>query len=212
MFSIAYTFLIDPFNNNSINAFRKYSAIFWSNLVKEEFDKVFISKKEVLVRFYKKLLKDLKQEKVLNLRFNDLNKYIKQGTSIKKDYKQIKSSLSSFWDRYVDESFPSLDSLEIAINLCLRDLRIVSYKRKTDWENYSQLTEKRTNKYFNLNNKLRRNGVHPPDNEIVLDAHDHNLKTSYDLDFITFDKNCYDGAKLADFSFHDVKFIWDFTF
>ena len=59
--SIAYSFLIDPLNNHSRNAFSEYANIFWSELVKKEFNKVFISKKEVLVRFYKKLLNDLKQ-------------------------------------------------------------------------------------------------------------------------------------------------------
>ena len=211
--SIAYTFLIDPLNNNSINSFREYVNIFWSKLVKKEFNNVFISKKEVLVRFYKKLLNDLKQESIHNLTIDDLEKYVKQGNYSKRDYNQIKGSLSYFWDRYlVNESFPSLVSLENAIDLCLRDLRIMSYTRKSELENNLQLTSERQRKYSNLNNKLRRNGVHPPDNEIILDAHDYNLNTSHDLDFLTFDKKCCKGAKLQDFSFHDVKYKSDFTF
>lgn len=210
--SIAYVFLIDPLNNKSINFFRRYNSIFWSNLVKKEFNKVFVSKKEVLVKFYKKLLKDLKEGKVLNLTLNDLKRYVIQENYPKNDHNQIKGSLSSFWHRYVNEKFPSVNCLENAINLCLRDLRIRSYRRKIDLENIFQLTNKRYDKYSNLNNKLRRNGVHPPDNEIILDAHDYNLKTSFDLDFVTFDKKCCKGAKLSDFSFNEVKYKWDFTF
>lgn len=210
--SIAYTFLIDPFINYSRKVFREYVNIFWSELVKKEFNKVFISKKDVLVNFYKKLLKDLKQGNILNITLHDLQKYVKQGNYSKKDFNQIKGSLSYFWDRYVDESFPSVYSLENAINLCLRDLKIMVYTRKAELENDLKLTCQRHEKYSNLNNKLRRNGVHPPDNEIILDAHDYNLKISDDLDFVTFDKKCCVGAKLSDFSFHEVKFIWNFTF
>ena len=210
--SIAYSFLIDPLNNHSRNAFSEYANIFWSELVKKEFNKVFISKKEVLVRFYKKLLNDLKQGNIFNLTFDDLEKYVKQGNYRKKDFNQIKGSLYSFFFIYVDETFPSADLLENAINLCLRDLRIMVYTKKAELENNLKLTSKRHDTYSNLKNKLRKNGVHYPDNEIILDAHDYNLKTSYDLDFVTFDKKCYNGAKLSDFSFHGVKYKWDFTF
>ena len=210
--SIAYTFLIDPLNHNSSNLFKKYVLIFWSYFVKWEFDKVFISKKGVLVKFYKKLWGDLKKNNFIGFTLSDLKRYVKEGNYIKKDYKQIESSLSSFWEKYVDESFPSLSSLETAIILCLMDLMIVSYTRKNDLENRVLFADERIEEYPSLKNQLSLNGLHPSDIKVILDAHDHNLKTSYDLDFITFDKDCYDCAKANDFSFHDVKYKWDFVF
>ena len=159
--SIAYSFLIDPLNNHSRNAFSEYANIFWSELVKKEFNKVFISKKEVLVRFYKKLLNDLKQGNIFNLTFNNIEKYVKQGNYRKKDFNQIKGSLYSFWDRYVDETFPSADLLENAINLCLRDLRIMVYTKKAELENNLKLTSKRHDTYSNLKNKLRKKYAAP---------------------------------------------------
>lgn len=210
--SIAYTFRIDPFNNNSVNAFEDYDLIFWSNFVKEEFNKVFISKKDVLVRFYKKLLRDLKEDKNIKLTLKNLMKYVKNGNYIEKEFKQIESSLNVFWTYYVNESFPSYDSIESAINNCLKDLNISAFSRKVKWENNSKLTNKRINKYYVLNNKLDEIGVHFPDNEIILDAHDHNINNDYELDFVTFDRDCFNGAKLKDFCFHDVKSNLDFTF
>lgn len=210
--SVAYVFRIDPFNNKSENVFKRYTSIFWSNLVKKELDDVFVYKKKVLVRFYKGLLKDLKDGKISNLTLANLKRHVENGNYIKKDFKHIKNSLDPFWDKYVDDRFPSKSSFESAINLCLKDLRILTYSRKVFWENKVTLSEKRIEKYSHLNNMLLRNGVHHPDNEIILDAHDHNLRNSYDLDFITFDCDCYNGAKLSGFSFHDVKSIRDFTF
>ena len=48
--------------------------------------------------------------------------------------------------------------------------------------------------------------VHSPDDEIVLDAHDFNLRNNIHLDFITFDKDCYEGvSKIKEFQFNKVK-------
>ncbi len=210
--SIAYTFFIDPFYRNARNVFKKYALLFWSIFVKGEFNDAYFSKKEVLTQFYKKVLDELMEGNITDFSFKELNGYLKRQGYIANEYKQIKSSLSSFWDRYVKESFPSLHSLVQAIISCLIDLMIVSYTRKTDLENCIILTEERTEEYPDLKRKLIKNGVHPEDAEVILDAHDHNLKTSYDLDFVSFDRDCYNGARLSDFSFHDVKYKWDFTF
>lgn len=210
--SIAYTFLIDPLHNHARNVFKKYSLIFWSIFVQTEFIKVFSSKREVLAKFYLKLLDELIGGNFTNFSQEGLYDYIKGLDYIKKEYEQIKSSLSSFWDRYVGESFPSLHCLKQAIISCLMDLMDVSYTQRTDLENRVLLSEKRSEEYCNLKRKLIANGVHTEDAEIILDAHDHNLKTEYDLDFVTFDEDCYNGARINDFPFHDVKYKWDFSF
>lgn len=210
--SIAYTFLIDSLYNNAINVFKKYSLVFWSYFVQREFNKVFSSKKEILAKFYLKLLDDVIEGTLVKFSLEGLYGYAKGQDYIKKEYEQIKGSLSSFWHKYVGESFPSLYSLAQAILSCLIDLMVVSFKRKNHLKSHILLSEERTEEYSNLKNKLIMNGVHPEDACIVLDAHDHNLKTSYDLDFITFDKNCYDGTKRSNLPFHDIKYKWDFIF
>lgn len=47
----------------------------------------------------------------------------------------------------------------------------------------------RHDKYQELYDKLEENGIHYPDNHIVLDAHDLSLKRNITLEFITADKN-----------------------
>ena len=210
--SIAYVFLIDPLNKPSSSVFRNYENIFFSELVKLEFDDVFYKKLEILIKFFKKIRRDLKKGKLVEITLNNLKRYAKDENYTKKELKHIINSLTIFWDKYVNERFPNANSFKIAIDKCLKDLKILTYSRKTYLENFLKITEKRTKKYSNLKNKLKENSLHYPDYEIILDAHDHNLKNSYDLDFITFDKDCCKGAKLSDFSFNKVKYKWDFTF
>ncbi|WP_407421014.1 hypothetical protein [Methanobrevibacter sp.] len=53
--------------------------------------------------------------------------------------------------------------------------------------------------------------VHAPDDDIVLDAHDFNLKNDFPLDFITFDEDFYGGvSKIDDFQFNKVKGKYDY--
>ncbi len=71
--------------------------------------------------------------------------------------------------------------------------------------------ESRTEIYPEIKNKLNLFKVHSPDDKIILDAHDHNLRNEYLLDFITFDRHCCDVAsRIEDFSFNKVKGISDY--
>ena len=68
------------------------------------------------------------------------------------------------------------------------------------------LTENRTEKYLDLKNKLKSLNIHSPDDGIILDAHDFILRNDILLDFITFDKDCYEGvSKINEFQFNKVK-------
>lgn len=209
---IAFIFRIDPFNHKSNSVFRRYDSIFWSEFVKCECEKAFNKKLNILTRFYRGLLKDLKIDGFNDFSFKDLIRYFRQKSYDGKDGKRIESSLSVFWDEYVSESFPSYENFKTAVTSCIHDLQFESHKRKRGWYGQVKLTEKRVKSYFDLKRMLDDFGVHPSDNRVILDAHDHNLRTDFDLDFVTFDKLCFDGANLESFSFHEVKFITNFTF
>ena len=71
MFIIAYIFSIDPLNNKSMAVFRNYENIFFSNLVKTEYYKVFKTKRQILVKFYKDLSNNLESENFHDFSFND---------------------------------------------------------------------------------------------------------------------------------------------
>lgn len=204
--SIAYIFSIDPLNNKSLAVFRQYNKIYWSKIVKNECKKVFKNKRKILVNFYKDLANDLKTENFHDFEFNDLKKYVMRNYSEGKKRDKILSSLGKFWDGYVKEQFPTYASFSQAIQNCLNDLKRLVYSRKSQWEQNVNLTEDRVKKYLSLKRKLNSLKVHFPDDEIVLDAHDFNLKKDFLLDFITFDGDCYDGvSQIQDFQFNNIK-------
>ena len=98
-----------------------------------------------------------------------------------------------------------------AITKFYDDFNIESYNRRSIWLNKVNLSRKRMESYENINNQLLALGVHEPDNQVILDAHDYNLSLDEAVDFITFDDFCYKGATSIDeFSFNDVKTVSDF--
>ncbi|WP_295031406.1 hypothetical protein [uncultured Methanobrevibacter sp.] len=209
--SIGFMFSIDPLNNKSMSVFGEYEYIFWSNCVKDESEKVFKNKRKILIEFFKDLSNNLKPEDFQNFTYDDLKKYIYRNYSKNKKRNQILSSLGKFWSNYVDEMFPTYDSFINSVNNCLSDLKISVYSRKNEWESTVLLSELRTEMYIEIKNKLNSFKVHSPDDKIILDAHDHNLRNEFLLDFITFDKDCCDAAsRIEDFSFNKVKGISDY--
>ena len=209
--SIAYIFSIDPLNNKSMAVFREYNDIYWSKLVKGECKKVFKNKRKILVKFYKDLANDIKPEDFHNFKFNDLKNHVVGKYPDGKKLKQILSSLQKFWDNYVNEKFPTYNSFIQAIQNCLNDLRNLVYSRKSQWEQDTLLTDVRIKKYINLKNKLNSLKVHAPDDDIVLDAHDFNLKKGFPLDFITFDEDFHEGvSKIKEFKFNKIKGKFDY--
>lgn len=203
---IGFMFSIDPLNNKSISAFKEYDNIFWSNCVKKEYIKVFDDKRRILTKFFKDLSNNLTRDDFHEFTSEDLKNHVLMNYPPNKNRKKILSSLNKFWDDYVNELFPTYDSFKDSIRKCLFDLRVSIYRRKTEWESTVLLTELRTEKYLELKNKLKSFNVHSPDDIIVLDAHDHNLKNDCDLDFITFDKKCCNTvSQIEDFCFNRVK-------
>lgn len=204
--TIAYIFSIDPLNNKSMSVFREYDDIYWSKLVKSECKKVFKNKRKILVKFYKDLANDLKPEEFYNFKFRDLKKYVMRNYPAGKKRDQILSSLEKFWDVYVKEQFPTYASFNQAIQNCLGDLKIFIYSRKNQWQQNVVLTDDRVKKYLDLKRKLNSLKVHSPDDDIVLDAHDFNLRKDFLLDFITFDRDCHNGvSQIQDFQFDNIK-------
>ena len=209
--AISYMFSIDPLNNKSVAVFREYDDIFWSNLVKSECRIVFKNKKKILVKFYKDLADDIKLEIFHDFQFEDLKKYVFKNYPNGKKRDQILSSLKKFWDSYVNQRFPSYNSFIKAIKNCLSDLKNLVYSRKRQWEQNIQLTDTRVKKYINLKNKLNFLKVHHPDDDIILDAHDFNLKKDFLFDFITFDEDFYNAiSKIKEFKFNKIKGKYDY--
>ncbi|WP_458404251.1 hypothetical protein [Methanobrevibacter sp.] len=149
---------------------------------------------------------DLKPEEFYNFKFRDLKKYVMRNYPDGKKRDQILSSLEKFWDVYVKEQFPTYASFNQAIQNCLGDLKIFIYSRKNQWQQNVVLTDDRVKKYLDLKRKLNSLKVHSPDDDIVLDAHDFNLRKDFLLDFITFDGDCHNGvSQIQDFQFDNIR-------
>ena len=208
---IAYIFSLDPLNHKSLTVFKEYDKIYWSKLVKNEYENVFKDKKRSLIMFYNDLANCLKEENFHDFSLNDLRTYVMKNYSPSKRRKQILSSLEMFWDNYVDERFPTYNFFVEAIHDCLDDLRILTYSKKEKWEDNTSLTCDRVEEYMDLKNQLKSLKVHYPDDDIVLDAHDFNLRNDFLLDFITFDMVCYEGvSQVEEFQFNKIKGKYDY--
>lgn len=79
-------------------------------------------------------------------------------------------------------------TLLIYISKFIRNFSYGLLKRKRAFES-KVMIHTRHDKYQELYDKLEENGIHYPDNHIVLDAHDLSLKRNITLEFITADKN-----------------------
>lgn len=78
-------------------------------------------------------------------------------------------------------------TLLIYISKFIRNFSYGLLKRKRAFES-KVMIHTRHDKYQELYDKLEENGIHYPDNHIVLDAHDLSLKRNITLEFITADK------------------------
>ena len=209
--SISYIFKIDSLNIQAKNVFREYENFFISQLVKNEIDDVFVEKRGILSHFFNDLSKNLKLENNKLVSMKDLENYLNNQNFSHSEIEKIKSSLKEFWLQYINETFPTYPIVENGVNNCLNDLDITIFSKKEELEKILKITQKRKNKYTVIKKELEKLCVHKKDIEIILDAHDHNTKTDYNLDFITFDEDFYKGAsKIKEFQFRKIKGKNDF--
>ena len=116
---IGYVFILDYLNRHSSFVFNEYSTIFYSNNVKDEYDKVFKNK-------YKKLsnqIIDLQNYLEMTTKeFYDLNLIKKELNDT--DYKDFIDFLDSFWNNYLEyNSYITLTELFNSLDICRKDLK-----------------------------------------------------------------------------------------
>lgn len=212
--AIAYSFSLDPLNFKSNRVFKKYNTIYWSNTVENEYKKVFKNKLKLLKEYFKDLKSFLMNDDYTDISFKSLVSFINKKNYSDKDKKKIKSSLSVFWNKYLDNELPSKNDVLNAIDCCLFDLSSNIYKKREEWLSQIKLTFKRIKRYNSIyNDLLGKPNVHESDVIIVLDAHDYNLELEEKIDFITFDKDFYNAAsQISEFSFNKILGKEDFVF
>ncbi|MBO4516134.1 hypothetical protein J5751_01550 [bacterium] len=209
---IANVFFLNSLHFKSQMVFDEYDEVFWSNFVQYEFHRRYMIKEKNIRSFFNNLQKYFENpEKEFYSAF-DLKKFALNKYS-GKFMKDAESSIDSFWNEYFGiETQMSFFEIKNAIMYCLNDLSITSNKCKKDLKQSINLTPKRINKYSRIDKMLENEGVKPADRTVTLDGHDFACFSNDPVDFITFDLDCFKGAKnIKILCFDSIKGKFDFN-
>lgn len=210
--ALALIFYINSLHVTSKKVFNNYSEFFWSSHVKDEFEKRYGEKYLNLSSFFNDLQKYIENPEKEFYTLNDLKNFVRDHYSGKL-MEDAQSSIDSFWYRYVGiESHLSFFDMKNSAIKCLKDLTIDTSINFENLENRMKLTPQRTNPYFKIDAMLKRNGVHKTDRTITLDGHDFACFSCNPIDFVTFDEDCYNGAKNVEIlCFNSIRGKHDFA-
>lgn len=205
-------FYLNSLHLKSKNVFEAYSHYYWSSYVRDEFDKRCSQKLDNLSNFFFDLQKFLENPNKELYSMSDLNNFARNKYSDKM-MDDVVNSIPQFWDKYIGiESRLSFFNLKKNIDECLNDLTIDVSNNKKKLSSVVQLTPQRTNKYRNIDAMLEDKGVEKPDRIVTLDGHDFTCFSNDPIDFVTFDVDCYNGAKNVDLlCFNSIKGKHDFS-
>lgn len=208
---IARVFPVNSLHFKSNQVFDTYSELFWSKFVKEEYYKRYDEKHDHLLRFFQDIELELENPSKELYSSKDLIKFANSfSDKLKND---SVSSVDPFWNKYVGiESQIPFYNLKNNIDECLNDLSINVEINRMKLESVMQLTPQRTKKYSKIDKILKTKGVKDADRTVTLDGHDFACKSSNPIDFVTFDDDCYNGAKNIELlCFDSIKGKYDFT-
>ena len=209
---ISWIFLINSLHPKSVDVFKSYSQFFWSSSVVKELEKKFNVKSKNLIRFFLDLQKFLENPEKDLYSISDLIDFANEHCS-KQLLDEVKSSVKPFWSEYlgIQSRIPFFD-MKNAIDFCLNDLLLNLDINKRGIEEIMQLSPQRNNDYSQIDAMLESLGVDEEDRKIILDGHDFACFSTQPVDFVTFDDDCFNGAKNLDFlCFNSVKGKYDFT-
>lgn len=209
---IAFVFHINSLHNKSKKAFDSYSAVYWSDFVQLEFKRRYVEKFKNLSRFFHDFQLELKNPESELYSLGDMLSFVGKNYS-GKSMDDIKGSLNPFWNEYVGiESKVPFFSMKNKIDQCLNDLLVNSSVNKNEVLTNMKLTPKRTRKYSNIDRMLKYLGVKDADRTVTLDGHDFACSSSEAIDFVTFDDDCFNGARnVGNLCFASIKGKYDFN-
>ena len=210
--TIAQVFHINSLHLRSNDVFNSYSEYYWSNFVKEEYERRFDEKLKNLSKFFQDFKLELENPNQEFFSLDDLTKYASKNYSGKIEDDAI-SSISPFWNTYIGiESQISFNYLKNNIDDCLNDLLINTEINGSNLETKMILTPERKRKYRKIDSILKSKGVKKADRTVTLDGHDFACFNSSPVDFVTFDDACFNGASNVEaLCFESVKGKYDFA-
>lgn len=190
----------------SKKVFEVYSEFFWPNNVSNEFDQLYFKKAESLKSFFHDLQKYLENPSQEFYSCADLHAFVKVHYD-GKELENVRSSIEPFWNEYVGvESKILFFDMKNSVDACLMDMALILKENKDCLKNFMKLTPQRTKDYSDIVNMLKSVGVHDYDRKVILDGHDFACSSPEPVDFVTFDNDCYSGAKNTELlCFNSVK-------
>lgn len=209
---IAYVFHLNSLHLISKEVFEFYSQPVWSKNVLHEFDKIYFKKLENIKILFHDLQKYLENPSKELYSLEDLLHFVRTHYS-DEEMKHVESSIEPFWREYIGfESRILYFNIKNSIDACLTDLAFTLKVNKDNLKELMQMAPQRTNLYHDIDGLLKSCGVHGSDRKIILDGHDFACFSDSPVDFVTFDKDCYSGAKNVELlCFNSIKGINDFN-
>ncbi|MBR3112528.1 MAG: hypothetical protein IKH29_02300 [Methanobrevibacter sp.] len=189
--ALGYSLNCDKMHETCLEFISNNEDIFWSNNVKQEFQKKYEQIFQLIHNFMLMTSSIVNTIQKSFINYYSFEKFILDNTkdSALDIYKKTKI-IEFFWENNnINYNISPLETL-IRFNQFLANYDYSHDSRKKELENLIELYDCGLNnylKYPKLLKKLIKSGVHNPDYKIVLDAHDFGFTS--DVCFITTDLN-----------------------
>lgn len=178
---IGYIFKWDPWHAYVLNVVEENDSKYWSVTVEKESYKKFKHFRKNYVDLLYLLWHELKRKEG----FSSKKNLFKISESYKKlDDKKKRIVFKSIWENEGFSYEESNSKLASTFDSLITNFNIDSETRKKDFRKLVQL-HKRTKNYTEIKSQLEKR-LHPPDDDIILDAHDLCFKIP-DLEIVTAD-------------------------
>lgn len=202
---IGYVFCTDPWNDKSEHLFNMNHTFYISPNVRKEFNKKYNHILKNQKNFLYSLRDELNEEnpsKTLSLKDLKIKSII---IGLKRDFDENlkKEIVEVLWkgcaskhkyDSNLKVDVCTIKDLLTYIRKFLRGFEIHLNRRLTTFQREVIECEKRNKEYNDLNKKLLDSGIHYPDSDIILDAHELSLKDNIVLKFISADNEMIENA------------------
>ncbi len=207
---IGYTIPYDKWHDQSVNFIENISEIiYWSNLVKKEYETVLNSIIDDSEIFLDYICKTLKENEKDFLNFFEFEEYLKKCTiACKLDEIKKTKILEKFWmECNITEGLSY--KLPEEFIMFSENLNMIYFKRDMKLKTNLVLHDcglDNYRKYYDYAVELYHKGIHQPDCKIIVDAHDCGL-TNNNLIFVSNDRKMVENISKIDASYlHIVEF------
>lgn len=201
---IGNVFSLDPLHEYSIKVFYPKANFYFSNHVKDEFEKKFFEKKSSYIDFFRELkfyLKDLeKSEEIYGgslININKLYPFIDSRDKTKSfDKQNMKLAINEFW---IDSNFndnPTLQEIYSSLNTFNNEFSYKTLNKKREMCEFLIKVPNFKKQHIPIENFIQENDLlHDNDILILLDAHEYALNNkNLALKFITWDKDFFNAV------------------